>query len=42
VQKIWDCLGQAETALVPLGFSPILSGESAWEVSSMLSVLECT
>jgi hypothetical protein len=37
-----DFLGQVETTLVPLDFSPIRSEEPAQEVSNVLPVLEST
>jgi hypothetical protein len=39
-QKVWDFLGHTEMALVPLGFSPVRSGEPAREVSTMLPVFD--
>jgi hypothetical protein len=39
-QKVWDFLGQAESALVPFGFSPLRSGVPAQEVSAELPLLD--
>jgi hypothetical protein len=39
-QKVWDFLGQAESALVPFGFSPLRFGVPAQEVSTELSLLD--
>jgi hypothetical protein len=39
-QKVWDFLGQTETTLMPLGFSPLCSGEPVREVSIVLPMLE--
>jgi SOS response regulatory protein OraA/RecX len=43
-QNIWDFLGQAESALVPFGFSPLWFRVSAQEVSAELPLLDsaCT
>jgi hypothetical protein len=41
-QKVWDFLGQTETTLMPLGFSPLCSGEPVREVSIVLPMLEST
>jgi hypothetical protein len=38
-QNIWDFLGQAESALVPFGFSPLRFRVSAQEVSAELPLL---
>jgi hypothetical protein len=40
VQKVWDFLGQAESALVPFGFSPLRFGVPAQEVSAELPLLD--
>jgi hypothetical protein len=40
VHKIWDFLGKTKMVLVPLGFSSVQSGEPAWEVSTVLPVLD--
>jgi hypothetical protein len=39
-QRVWDFLGQAESALVPFGFSPLWSGIPAQEVSAELPLLD--
>jgi hypothetical protein len=39
-QKVWDFLGQAESALLPFGFSPLWSGVPAQEVSAQLPLLD--
>jgi hypothetical protein len=39
-QKVWDFMGQAESALVPFGFSPLRSGVPVQEVSTELSLLD--
>jgi hypothetical protein len=39
-QNIWDFLGQAESALVPFGFSPLQFGVPAQEVSAELPLLD--
>jgi hypothetical protein len=39
-QKVWNFLGQAESALVPFGFSPLRSGVSTQEVSAELPLLD--
>jgi hypothetical protein len=39
-QKVWDFLGQTETSLVPLGFSPLYSRELVQEVSIVLPLLD--
>jgi hypothetical protein len=39
-QKLWDVLGQAESALVPFGFSPIRSRVPAQEVSAELPLFD--
>jgi hypothetical protein len=39
-EKVWDFLGQTETTLMPLGFSPLRSGEPVREVSTVLPMLE--
>jgi hypothetical protein len=39
-QTFWDFLGQAESALVPFGFSPFRSGVPAQEVSAELPLLD--
>jgi hypothetical protein len=41
-QKVWDFLGQAESALVPFSFSPHRSGVPAQEVSAELLLLDST
>jgi hypothetical protein len=38
--RVWDVLGQTETALVPLGFGPLHSGIPAQEVDVMLPLLD--
>jgi hypothetical protein len=42
VQKVWNFLGQAESALVPFGFSPLWSGVPVQEVSIELPLLDST
>jgi hypothetical protein len=42
VQKVWDFLGQAESALVPFGFSPLWSRVPVQEVSIELPLLDST
>jgi hypothetical protein len=39
-QKVWDFLGQAESALVPFGFSPLWSGVPVKEVNAELPLLD--
>jgi hypothetical protein len=39
-QKVWDFLGQAESALVPFGFSPLRSEVPVQEVSAELLLLD--
>jgi hypothetical protein len=39
-QKVWDFLGQAESALVPFGFSPLRSRVPTQEVSAELPLLD--
>jgi hypothetical protein len=39
-QKVWDFLGQVESALVPFGFSPLWSEIRAQEVSAKLPLLD--
>jgi hypothetical protein len=39
-QKVWDFLGQAESALVPFGFSPLWFRVLAHEVSTELTLLD--
>jgi hypothetical protein len=39
-QKVWDFLGQAESALVPFGFNPLRSGVPTQEVSAELPLLD--
>jgi hypothetical protein len=41
-QKVWDFLGQAESALVPFGFSPLRSEVPVQEVSAKLLLLDST
>jgi hypothetical protein len=41
-QKVWDFLGQTETALVPLDFSPLRSEEPVQEVSIAFPLLDST
>jgi hypothetical protein len=41
-QNVWDFLGHTETALVPLGFSPLRSEESIQAVSGTLPLLDST
>jgi hypothetical protein len=41
-QKVWDFLGQVESALVPFGFSPLWSEIRAREVSAKLPLLDST
>jgi hypothetical protein len=41
-QKVWDFLGQAESALVPFGFSPLRSRVLVQEVSTELPLLDST
>jgi hypothetical protein len=41
-QKVWDFLGQAESALVPFGFNPLRSGVPAQEVNTELPLLDST
>jgi hypothetical protein len=41
-QKVWDFLGQAESALVPFGFSPLRSRVPAQEVNTELPLLDST
>jgi hypothetical protein len=38
-QLVWDFLGETETALVPLDFSPLHSGDPMQEVNSVLPLL---
>jgi hypothetical protein len=40
VQKVWDFLGQTESALVPFGFSPLRSGVPTQEVNVELLLLD--
>jgi hypothetical protein len=40
VQKVWDFLGQTESALVPFGFSPLRSGVPMQEVNVELLLLD--
>jgi hypothetical protein len=39
-QKVWDFLGQAESTLVPFGFSPLRSRVPMQEVSAKLLLLD--
>jgi hypothetical protein len=39
-QKVWDFLVQAESALVPFGFSPLLSDVPVQEVNAELPLLD--
>jgi hypothetical protein len=39
-QKVWDFLGQTETALAPLDFGPLRSRDLIREVSTMLPMLD--
>jgi hypothetical protein len=39
-QKVWDFLGQAESAVVPFGFSPFRSGVPAQDVNADLLLLD--
>jgi hypothetical protein len=39
-QKVWDFLGQVESALVPFGFSPLRSGVPTQEVNAKLPLLD--
>jgi hypothetical protein len=39
-QKVWDFLGQAESALVPIGFNPLRSEVPVQEVSAELPLLD--
>jgi hypothetical protein len=39
-QKVWDFLGQAESTLVPFGFSPLWSEVPAQEVGAELPLLD--
>jgi hypothetical protein len=39
-QKVWDFLGQAESALVPFGFSPLRFGVPAQEVNAKHPLLD--
>jgi hypothetical protein len=41
-QRVWDFLGKIETALVPLGFSPLHSRDPVQEVSTVLPLLDAT
>jgi hypothetical protein len=41
-EKVWDSLGQAESALVPFGFRPLWSGVLAQEVSAELPLIDST
>jgi hypothetical protein len=40
VQKVWDFLGQTESALVPFSFSPLRSGVLTQEVNAELLLLD--
>jgi hypothetical protein len=40
--KVWDFLGQTEITLVPLGFSPLRSGDLVQDVSVTLPLLNST